>query len=176
MNRKSEVLLSTVDPISRRLLLGGVASIGFGIATNGIGKAASASVVGAWKLESFDERVGDGSFKPRFGSHPIGYLIYTASGRISATLSGIHRKPLVSGSSSSEAAHCNESVYDFLAYAGTYRIEGSTVFHHVETSVFTNLVGVTLKRGFQLTGDALQIRTLPPYLWGTQSVLVWKRS
>jgi hypothetical protein len=63
-----------------------------------------------------------------------------------------------------------------LAYAGTYHIEGSTVFHHLETSVFTNLVGVTLKRGFQLSGDTLTIRTLPPYIWGTQSKLVWRRS
>ena len=162
--------------ISRKLLLGGAAAVSFAAATSSIGEAAPSKVVGAWRLESFDERVADGSFKPRFGPNPIGYLIYTASGRVSATLSGIHRKPLVSGSSSSESAHCNESVYDFLAYAGTYKIEGSTVFHHVETSVFTNLVGVTLKRGFDLRGDELRIRTLPPYLWGTQSVLVWRRS
>ena len=169
--------MSTADQIfSRKVLLGGAASLGFAAATSSIGKATASAVVGAWRLESFDERVADGSFKPRFGPNPVGYLIYTASGRVSATLSGIHRKPLVSGSSSSESAHCNESVYDFLAYAGTYKIEGSTVFHHVETSVFTNLVGVTLKRGFDLHGDELRIRTLPPYLWGTQSVLVWKRS
>ncbi|HET9392512.1 MAG TPA: lipocalin-like domain-containing protein [Candidatus Rubrimentiphilum sp.] len=162
--------------ISRKVLLGGVASIGLATATEFAGRAAQSAVVGAWKLESFNERVADGSFKPRFGPNPVGYLIYTASGRVSATLSGIHRQALTSGDTSAAAAHCNESVHDFLAYAGTYEIKGSTVFHTIETSVFTNLVGVTLKRGFQLSGDKLVIRTLPPYVWGTQSMLVWRRS
>jgi len=162
--------------ISRKVLLGGVASIGLAAATESVAQAAQSAVVGAWRLESFDERVADGSFKPRFGPNPVGYLIYTASGRVSATLSGIHRRPLTSGATSEAPAHCNESVHDFLAYAGTYNISGSTVFHHIETSVFTNLVGVTLKRGFALSGDTLVIRTLPPYIWGTQSKLVWRRS
>lgn len=157
-------------------MLGSVASVGLAAATESIGNAAQSAVVGAWRLESFDERVADGSFRPRFGPNPVGYLIYTASGRVSATLSGIHRGPLTSGSTSAASANCNQSVHDFLAYAGRYEIKGSTVFHHVETSVFTNLVGVTLKRGFQLSGNTLTIRTLPPYVWGTQSKLVWRRS
>ena len=169
--------MATADPIiSRKVLLGGAASIGLAAATESIGRAAQSAVVGAWRLESFNERVADGSFKPRFGPNPVGYLIYSASGRVSATLSGIHRSAFTSGSTPSAAAHCNESVHDFLAYAGRYNIVGSTVFHHIETSVFTNLVGVTLKRGFQLRGDTLVIRTLPPYIWGSQSMLVWRRS
>ena len=146
------------------------------MAARSIGDAAQSPVTGAWRLESFDERVADGSFKPRFGPNPVGYLIYTSSGRVSATLSGIHRRPFTSGLTPSTAANCDESVHDFLAYAGTYEIKGSTVFHHIETSVFTNLVGVTLKRGFQLHRETLVIRTLPPYIWGSQSILVWRRS
>lgn len=162
--------------ISRKILLGGFASMGLAAAAQSAGNAAQPAVVGAWKLESFDERVADGSFKPRFGPNPVGYLIYTASGRVSATLSGIHRRPFASGSSPSAAANCDASVHDFLAYAGKYEISGSTVFHHIETSVFTNLVGITLKRGFQLRGNRLEIRTRPPYIWGRQSVLIWQRS
>src|SRR5947207_2661616 len=131
--------------ISRKVLLGGVASIGLAAATESVAKTAQSAVVGAWRLESFNERVADGSFKPRFGSNPVGYLIYTASGRVSATLSGIHRLPLTSGSTSAAPGHCNESVHDFLAYAGAYRVAGSTVFHHIGTIVFTHAVGVVLK-------------------------------
>jgi hypothetical protein len=162
--------------ISRKLLLGGVASFGLAVATQSIGDAAQSPVTGAWKLESFNERVSGGAFKPRFGPNPSGYLIYTPSGRVSATLSGMHRRPYTSGNTPAAAANCDESVHDFLAYAGTYKIVGSTIFHRIETSVFTNLVGVTLKRGFQLRGDALIIRTLPPYIWGSESVLVWRES
>ena len=74
---RPEVIVITVDTtISRKFLLGGVASIGLAAATKSIGAAAQSAVVGAWKLESFDERVADGSFKPRFGPNPVGYLIY----------------------------------------------------------------------------------------------------
>jgi hypothetical protein len=142
-----------------------------------VGYAAQSLVVGAWKLESFNERVADGSFKPRFGPHPVGYLIYTASGRVSAVLSAAHRPPFVSpDAASSTVREREEAVRNFLAYAGRYEIQGGHVFHHVETSIFTNLVGTTLKRGFQLKGDSLVIRTLPPYIWGNESTLVWRRT
>ena len=59
--------------------------------------------------------------------------------------------------------------------AGT-KIRGNHVFHHVEVSVFTNLVGTTLERAFTLAGDTLTIRTLPPEIWGTSNRLVWKRT
>jgi hypothetical protein len=55
-------------------------------------------------------------------------------------------------------------------------VRGDHVFHHVEVSVFTNLVGTTLERQFQLKGDTLTIRTLPPEIWGSSNVLVWKRA
>jgi hypothetical protein len=43
-------------------------------------------------------------------------------------------------------------------------------------SVFTNLVGTTLERQFNLVGDTLTIRTLPPEIWGNSNLLVWKRA
>jgi Lipocalin-like domain len=55
-------------------------------------------------------------------------------------------------------------------------VRGDHVFHHVEVSVFTNLMGTTLERKFTLEGDTLTIRTLPPEIWGSSNVLVWKRA
>lgn len=166
-------------PLSRKNLLGIAASFG---ALTALGAAPEtpakpAAVVGAWRLESFDIEESAAARKPRFGPDPVGYLLYTASGRVSAVLSGIHRPTLgaPSGHATSET-HCVESVADFLAYAGKYEIRGNHVFHHVEVSVFTNLVGVTLERQFDLDGDTLTIRTLPPEIWGSANVLVWKRA
>ena len=145
---------------------------------------ASEGVVGAWSLVSFDVDEGKSSEKPRFGPDPVGYLIYSADSRMAAVLAGIHRSELTPNS---PACHptvveggpprgYSDPLLNSLAYAGRYEIKGDRVFHHVEVSVFTNLIGTTLERQFQLRGDTLTIRTLPPEIWGSSNVLVWKRA
>jgi len=143
--------------------------------------AANASglpVIGGWKLQSFDVDEGKGSEKPRWGADPAGYLMYTENERMAAVLMGTHRRPLKPPQSIGAPAsgQCIESVADFLAYAGRYEIKGDRVLHHVEVCVFTNLVGTTLERQFQITGDTLTIRTVPPEIWGSSNVLVWKKA
>jgi len=163
--------------ISRKSVLASAASAGL-IATFGLpARAAQSSVVGAWKLESFDQMSENGAMKPRFGPNPVGYLIYTASGRVSATLAAAHRpKLLAPDASSSTVEERSEALRNFLAYAGTYEIRGNHVFHKLETCIWTNLVGTTLERAFEISGDTLAIRTLPPYIWGNASKLVWRRT
>jgi hypothetical protein len=126
---------------------------------------------------SFDVDEGKGAAKPRFGPDPVGYLIYSANARMAAVLAGTHRPELKSpsGSSASEADR-TQALLNFLAYAGRYEVRGDRVFHHVEVSVFTNLMGTTLERQFAIDGDTLRIRTLPPEIWGSSNVLVWKRA
>lgn len=139
--------------------------------------AARTGVVGAWSLVSFDVDEGKGKEKPRFGPEPVGYLIYSADARMAAVLGGTHRPELKSpdGSAASETQR-SEALLNFLAYAGRYEIRGDRVFHHVEVSVFTNLMGTTLERQFKIDGDTLTIRTLPPEIWNGSNVLVWKRA
>ena len=134
-------------------------------------------IVGAWSLVSFDVDEGKGVEKPRFGPDPVGYLIYSADARMAAVLAGTHRPALKSpnGAADSEASR-SESLLNSLAYAGRYEIRGDRVFHHVEVSIFTNLMGTTLERQFKLSGDTLTIRTLPPEIWNSSNVLVWKRA
>lgn len=170
--------------LSRKQLLETAASLGLLAAVRAPASAAvaapaanAAAVVGAWKLESFVVDASSESEKPRFGPYPVGYLIYTASGRMSATLMAAHRPRLDSPKgATSTLDELTQSLANFLSYAGTYEIRGNRVFHHVEVSVFTNLVGTTLEREFSLSGDTLTIRTLPPEIWGTSNRLVWKRA
>lgn len=167
------------ESVSRKHLLGVAAS--FGIFNTLGARPASASslpVIGAWKLVSFNVDEGKGEEKPRFGPEPAGYLMYTENERMAAVLMGTHRPglnpPQSIGAPASGA--CIESVADFLAYAGRYEIKGNRVLHHVEVCVFTNLVGTTLERQFEISGDTLTIRTVPPEIWGSSNVLVWKRA
>jgi Lipocalin-like domain len=171
--------MSRLHSVSRKSVLELVASFG---ALTALGNApASAApndgVVGAWSLVSFKVDEGKKEEKQRFGPDPVGYLIYSANARMAAVLAGTHRPELRSpdGSGSSEAQE-KESLLNFLAYSGRYEIRGDRVFHHVEVSVFTNLVGTTLERQFRIERDRLTIRTLPPEIWGTSNILVWKRA
>jgi hypothetical protein len=164
--------------LSRKTLFEAAASFGLLAAIGNVpARGATESVVGAWSLVSFDIDEGKSAEKPRFGPNPVGYLIYSADQRMAAVLGGTHRPQLraQAGAPSSET-QCTESLLNFLAYAGRYEIRGDRVFHHVEVSVFTNLIGTTLERQFKISGDTLTIRTLPPEIWGSSNVLVWKRA
>ncbi len=165
--------------LSRRGLLEIAGSFGL-LAAVGAPPASAATsdgVVGAWSLVSFDVDEPGSGRKPRFGPDPVGYLIYSANQRMAAVLAGTHRPKLnsPSGSGTSEEDR-TLALLNFLAYAGRYEVRGDRVFHHVEVSVFTNLMGTTLERQFKIEGDTLTIRTLPPEIWGSSNVLVWKRA
>jgi len=164
---------------TRKHALNALAAFGLSaFATAETATAAETAVVGAWKLESFDILEKGDKRTPRYGAHPVGYLIYSASGRMSAILSARERHKLVPppATISESDLSCIESIRPFLAYAGTYRIKNDHVFHTVETSVFTNLVGTTLEREFSIAGDLLTIRTLPPEIWGSANELTWRRT
>ena len=166
-------------PISRKGILELVASFGVFAAIGNVTASAAPreGVVGAWSLVSFDTDEGSGSSNPRFGQDPVGYLLYTGDGHMAAVLAGTHRPELKSpsGSSSSEEQR-TQSLANFLAYAGRYDVRGDRVFHHVDVSIFTNLMGTTLERQFKIEGDVLTIRTAPPEIWGSSNILVWKRA
>jgi hypothetical protein len=164
---------------SRKGMLGFAASLGM-LAAIGADPALAKpgeGVVGAWSLVSFDVDEGKGPSKPRFGPDPVGYLMYTADGHMAAVLAGTHRPELKSpsGTSATEEQR-TQALLNFLAYAGRYEVRGDRVFHHVDVSVFTNLMGTTLERQFKIEGDTLTIRTLPPEIWNSSNVLVWKRA
>jgi hypothetical protein len=169
--------------LSRKALLEVAASFGafaaLGVsaeAATATAAPAAAAVVGAWKLEIFDVVAPDGSRTPRFGPSPLGYLIYTPSGRVSAILAGSHRTPFEQKTVTVTSESKGQMLEDFLAYAGTFDVKGDRVFHHVDVSVFTDLIGTTLERQFNIEGDTLTIRTITAGMWGNDSILVWKRA
>jgi lipocalin-like protein len=172
--------VSSVPSVSRKNLLEVAASFGLLAAVGSVPATradAREGIVGAWSLVTFDVDEGKGKEKPRFGPDPVGYLIYSADSRMAAVLAGTHRPALSSpaGTAQSEESR-TQALVNFLAYAGRYEVRGDRVFHHVEVSVFTNLMGTTLERQFTLQGDTLTIRTLPPEIWGSSNVLVWRRA
>jgi lipocalin-like protein len=139
----------------------------------------NSALVGAWRLLTWENRGRDGQVTYPMGSDPLGYLIYSADGRFSVTISRRHRSPfaaddLLGGSMDEKAG----AVEGFTAYAGRYRFDGERVVHHVELSLFPNWVGTDQERAAEVSALRLTLTAGPLLLAGKQQVarLVWERA
>jgi Lipocalin-like domain len=136
------------------------------------------ALVGAWRLLSWENQAADGQVTYPMGTDPRGYVIYTADGRFSVTISrrgraGFAAGDLLSGTTEEKA----RAVESFVACAGRYTFHGDRVIHHVELSLFPNWVGSDQERWVELAGDRLTLSASPLLLAGKQQIprLVWER-
>jgi hypothetical protein len=138
----------------------------------------SDALVGGWRLLSWENRAADGRVTHPMGPDPLGYLLYTADGGFSVTISRRRRTPFAAGDllggSTEEKAAAAEA---FTAYAGRYTFDGERVVHHVELSLFPNWVGTDQERAVEVSGDRLTLTAGPLLLDGEQQIarLVWER-
>ena len=133
-------------------------------------------LVGTWKLVSASSTTstGERSESP-YGAQPAGFLTYTGDGRVSALISYDGRKSLSFGGGSPEEQA--EAFKSFLAYAGTYRLDGDKVTHHVEVSSIQNYVDKDLVRSVKFKDDQIMLLTPPTRMNGKMQTieLVWQR-
>jgi hypothetical protein len=136
-------------------------------------------LVGTWKLVSAAGTTSTGEqAEAPYGPSPVGFLTYTADGRVTALISYAGRKSLSVGvgaqGSMEEQA---EAFKTFLAYAGRYALAGDTVTHHVEISSIQNYVGKDLVRSVKFQDDRIILVTPPTMVNGKiQTVeLIWQR-
>jgi Lipocalin-like domain len=139
---------------------------------------ARGALVGAWRLVSWENQAADGQITYPMGADALGYLLYTADGRFSVTISrrgraGFAAGDLLSGTTEEQA----RAVEGFVAYAGRYSFHGDRVIHHVELSLFPNWVGSDQERWVELAEDRLTLSASPLLLAGRQQIprLVWER-
>lgn len=135
-------------------------------------------LIGSWRLVSMEHRFADGRVRYPYGREAVGYIIYAADGRMSASIMGGGRAPFGAdfgrGAAQAEKAAAFES---YLTYAGRYDYLGDRVLHHVEVSLIPDWTGTTLERLAELQGERLILSTRPT----TQNdrtrttVIVWER-
>jgi hypothetical protein len=136
------------------------------------------ALVGAWRLVSWENRAADGQVSYPMGADALGYVLYTADGRFSVTISRAGRATFAAGDllggTTQEKAWAMEGL---VAYAGRYSFHGDRVIHHVELSLFPNWVGTDQQRWVELAGDRLTLSASPLLLAGKLQVprLVWER-
>jgi hypothetical protein len=115
-------------------------------------------LLGGWRLESWSFVYEDGREEFPMGPDARGYILYTTTGQVSATIMR------------ADKSEC-------FAYAGRYELEGGTVFHSIELSTNPGLIGVRSTRHIALDGDRLTLSG-PDFQPGTRrsQKIVWRRT
>jgi len=151
-----------------------------------IGRAQPVSIqkemlVGTWKLVSVSNVTDSGIVREEaYGRNPIGFLTYTADGRMIAILTNGGRKLLSKGWKVAPAEEKAEAFSTSLSYAGTFTVSGDRVTHHVEAATDPNRANTDLVRIVNLHGDRMTLRTTTPLAWDdgvryAYQELVWDR-
>lgn len=115
-------------------------------------------LLGTWKLKSFVRKdVATGERRPGLDEHPEGFLGYGPDGRMYAIfVAGDRVVPAGSQPTDEERAQLHKSM---LAYAGTYKIAGDRVVHHIDVAWNNARIGSDQVRFFKLDGDRLTLTT-----------------
>jgi len=146
-------------------------------------KALREQLIGAWKLVSYEERHVDGSpsFYP-MSEQPMGIIMYTPDGYMSAQLSKPDRKPFASGDwFKGTADDYKQEASTYIAYTGEFHVDEAAqkLTHSMFISLFPNWIGQTQPRVVKIEGDYLYLHTASPIESGGKKVnsyLKWKRA
>ncbi|HEY4901227.1 MAG TPA: lipocalin-like domain-containing protein [Terriglobales bacterium] len=138
-------------------------------------------LLGTWKLVSIEDTMTDGKAQPsaQFGPHPQGFIMYEPDGHMCATIANGDRPAWKDPAKATDAEKI--AYYDtFIAYCGTFKLDGttSTVTHYPSVAWSPAYVGSTQPRPFRLEGNKLIITATKglanPAI--QKRVLVWERA
>jgi len=117
-------------------------------------------LLGTWKLKSFVREVLETGERYNVdGEHPNGYISYSADGRMYTIWASDSRvKPRSESLTDEERLNLHQTLF---AYAGTIRLEGKKVIHHVDISWNQAWTGAEQVRFYKLDGNILTITTTP---------------
>ena len=125
----------------------------------------SLSIVGSFKLVSWERRTPNGETDHPFGPSPYGQLIYTAEGRVSVQLVD-PRRPRFASEAFLEGSdeEVRAAFEGYFGYFGRYSLDTlsaghGTVTHFVEGSAFPNYAGIERVWTITLEGSRLTLET-----------------
>src|SRR5271163_1878557 len=122
-------------------------------------QAAAADFVGTWRLIDYSFVHDDGIVEKPWGTDVRGYLLYSAEGYMSGNLGPArHRQGVIERITPAARPRRNRR---YIAYTGRFTVEGDTITHQVEASLFPLWVGRSEVRYYSFKGDTLTLRTVP---------------
>jgi len=142
--------------------------------------AQQVSVVGSWKLVSYDTTTPQGVTTYPLGEDAVGLLIYLPSGRMSVQFMRPNPAKFASGDAWRGTLEEERAAFrGFFGYAGRYTLDPKhgSVTHHIEISSIPDYVGTNVMRTFTMTGNRITLRTPQRAMAGqtSTSTLIWER-
>lgn len=144
------------------------------------GAASAVDLVGTWRLLTWTSVGDDGVMEP-MGERPQGIVVYTGDGTMITTIGRAGRPPIDSADMQGGPADQRlDAMATFIAYSGSFHLDGGDVVHEVTMSLYPNWVGTSQRRHVTLStdGNELTLSADPVLLygrWGT-NVLTWERA
>ena len=137
------------------------------------------SLVGAWTLCDWRIEYEDGRVTRPFGTDAAGQLLYSADGRMSATVSARHRRTLNTANARDADVADKAAAFDgYFHYAGRWHLDGDVVVHTVSLALNPDFIGTEQRRSVKLDGTELEL-SAKESMGGGQSrrhVLAWQRA
>jgi hypothetical protein len=135
------------------------------------------SLIGTWRLVSWELRDDADHATHPFGRDALGYITFTDDGHMSVIITTANRQPfgdadMLRGTDEEKASAAATCV----AYCGTYTVDADIVRIQVEASLFPNWLGTTQVRRIERDGERIAL-SLPLGVWlGQRQVarLVWE--
>lgn len=125
------------------------------------GETEPPSLVGTWRLVSFEDHPDQGPVEFPFGSSPKGLLIYDATGHMSIQIMKTPHPKVASGDEGNATPEEKIALFDsYVAYFGTYEVDAArgVVIHHVEGDFSDTYIGIAQERPYELAGDRLVLK------------------
>jgi len=138
-------------------------------------------IVGIWRLVSMVRPDSSGQSKPFWDERPVGLLIYTADGRVSAQLYDSRRPRLGVRWETASAEAARTAYVGLITYFGTYTVDRAsrTISHKPEGAMSPDWIGSTMVRAYRFLGpDRVELRVLTTgdgQRVTNGSVMVWER-
>jgi hypothetical protein len=122
--------------------------------------AIRSKLIGAWQLVSYHVCTPSGETHYPYGEKPVGLLLYTDTGYMSAQIMKPERARQHRPGTES-ADELKSSFNGYIAYFGTYTVsdDSKIVTHHVEGSLHTWILQTAQERFINLNGTKLVLST-----------------
>jgi hypothetical protein len=138
-------------------------------------------LIGTWRLVSYVDRdVDSGEETHPMGERPLGYIIYTQDGFMSAQLSTRNRPRFrFNDPYAGTPEEYAEAASTYFAYCGSFHVGefNQSLTHEMQVCLFPNWLGQRQVRLAQIDGDLLRLSTTPMNFRGSRKTasLVWQR-
>ncbi|SIO57718.1 Lipocalin-like domain-containing protein [Singulisphaera sp. GP187] len=119
-------------------------------------------IVGSWRLRAWRRLVEGGEATYPLGENATGVLIYAEDGTMAVQMVAADRPSIAMDDALGGDPCQRAAAYSTcLAYFGTYEVQGDSVIHRIQGSLFPNWSGTVQTRPLAFDGNVLVLRTPP---------------